>query len=376
MTTVSDTDIQVFANLANPSKTNIGDINAEESSTNIGLESEVHKLAESESDEEDDRKSEKSDKSCSSRKSKSSKASSKASTKVSSKASSKASDKPASKVSSKASSKASSRASSRVSSAKQSKVESLLKPMSYVSRKSEDMTHVSKQTNRTNASERSENTTPFDDFLRNKSSLGSLKTISELPLLSSQQIESDLSILDKQQVLMDMERLKLQGVKITKEWTINDRLDDMQFEVRRHMLHIDEMNNINMMRDGMRLLCSGFEMVNGRLGILELDGWGAEVCQDMEKYDNALGRIYRKYWRKSSANSPEMEIAFGLIGSIGMHHFKSKMQKGMFQKKSHNMFNSNTPSQTRVPSQTSTSQFKKPVQDSDSDSDSDESAPP
>jgi hypothetical protein len=189
-------------------------------------------------------------------------------------------------------------------------------------------------------------------------------------MLSSQQHDDEITILDKQQVLMDMERLKLQGVKLTKEWNLNDRLDDMQFEVRRHMLHIDEMNNINMMRDGMRLLCSGFEMVNTKMGILELDGWAAEVCSDIDKYDNALGRIYRKYWRKNGMSSPEVEIAFGLIGSIGLFHFKQKMQRNVFQNRTSTTQNARPAPMREQREQSTVEKF------SDSEYDSDESAPP
>ena len=61
---------------------------------------------------------------------------------------------------------------------------------------------------------------------------------------------------------MDIERLKMQGIKFSKEWTVEDSVEDMQYEMRRHMLHIDEMNNINMMRDGLRMMCTGIEMLN------------------------------------------------------------------------------------------------------------------
>lgn len=168
---------------------------------------------------------------------------------------------------------------------------------------------------------------PFESFIQ---SATNKRKIPPLPVLRDN--AHDLEALDKSQVLMDMQRLKMQGVQMSREWTVHDNLDDMKFEVRRHMLHIDEMNNINMMRDGMRLACSGFEMLNARMGFLELDGWASEVCADMDKYDNAFGRIYRKYWRRSAHSSPEMEIAMGVIASVGMHHFKAKMQKGMFQK--------------------------------------------
>lgn len=142
--------------------------------------------------------------------------------------------------------------------------------------------------------------------------------------------QSSALIMEKQNVLMDIERLKLQGIEFSKTWTLEDRLEDMQYEMRRHMLHLEEVNNMNMMRDGMRMICTGVEMVNGRMKLLELNGWAAEVCGDMSKYDPALSRLYRKYWRRSQSASPEMEIAMGMLTSMGMYHFKRKVSSRMF----------------------------------------------
>ena len=87
---------------------------------------------------------------------------------------------------------------------------------------------------------------------------------------------------------------------------------------------------MNMMRDGLRMMCTGIEMLNGRVKLLDLDGWSAQVCNDLSKYDPALSKLYRKYWRRSYSSSPEMEVAMGLIGSLGMYHFKRKISNNMF----------------------------------------------
>ena len=158
--------------------------------------------------------------------------------------------------------------------------------------------------------------------LDNRSDVGS--NVSRLPTNKEQEI------LEKQSVLLDMERLKLQGIQFTKTWTLNDRLDDMQFEMRRHLLHLDEINNMNFLRDGLRMACTGFEVLNRRWGLLELDGWSQEVCRDMSRYDNSMSRLYRKYWRRTSTSSPEMELGLALMGSVGMYHFKQKMSSQMF----------------------------------------------
>ena len=136
--------------------------------------------------------------------------------------------------------------------------------------------------------------------------------------------------LEKQSILLDMEKLKMQGIKLSKIWTLNDNINDMKFELRRHSLHMEELNNINFMRDGLRMLCTGTEMLNTRFNLLQLQGWSNDVCSNMDKYDPALSKIYRKYWKRSLVSSPEMEIAMGLLGSMGMYHFKQKLSNKFF----------------------------------------------
>ena len=144
--------------------------------------------------------------------------------------------------------------------------------------------------------------------------------------------DEESELLEKQQILLDMERLKLRhGVRLSKVWTVDDNIADMQFELRRHLAHAQEAHNVRMMRDGMRLACSGIELLNQRVGLLELDGWAAEVCSDMDQYDGALGRIWRKYWRYSHSMSPETEILYGILASMGMFHFKRKFSKTMMR---------------------------------------------
>ena len=132
-------------------------------------------------------------------------------------------------------------------------------------------------------------------------------------------------LIEKQSTLLELERLrKNHQVKLTKEFTLEDRLDDMTFEVRRHLLNIEEKNTLNYMRDGLKICFTGIEFANAKLGpFLELDGWANEMSTDISKYDSALSRLHKKYWRRSTM-SPEMELAMGLVGSIGMFHFKRK----------------------------------------------------
>ena len=116
---------------------------------------------------------------------------------------------------------------------------------------------------------------------------------------------------------------------MTKKWSMEDNLEDMLLEVRRHVMAEDEKKNVEFMRDGLRLFVTGIEVVNNRLGLLDLEGWANEASRDLEKHDENLGRIYRKYCRRSTSRNPETEIAMAIASSMGMHHVKRMMAKTM-----------------------------------------------
>ena len=135
--------------------------------------------------------------------------------------------------------------------------------------------------------------------------------------------DSEDVILSKQSALLDLDRLKLRGIKLTREYTLSDSIDDIEFELKRHLAHIEEDNTVKMLRDFMRIGCTGVELANAKLGLLELDGWSTEVCADIDRYDHAFASLYKKYWRRSQS-SPEMQIVMGLTASVSLFHLKKK----------------------------------------------------
>tara|TARA_B110001452_G_C15073206_1_gene374588 strand:- start:172 stop:771 length:600 start_codon:yes stop_codon:yes gene_type:complete len=132
---------------------------------------------------------------------------------------------------------------------------------------------------------------------------------------------------NKRSVLLDIYAMERRGVVFTKRWTMEDRLEDMMLEVRRHAMSEDEKKNVSMMKDGLRMFVTGIELVNNRLGLLDLEGWSNDASRELSKHDDNLGRIYRKYCRRSTSRSPETEIAMALVSSMGMHHVKRVMAK-------------------------------------------------
>lgn len=133
--------------------------------------------------------------------------------------------------------------------------------------------------------------------------------------------------LEKQAVLLEIDDLRSQGMNITKQFSMDDSLESMQFEVRRHLAHVDEVRMVAMLTDMFKMGLTGFEMGSKKFNFLDLDGYSAEVASDMSRFTPAITRLYRKYYRRS-VWSPEAELGFALCSSMAMFHFRKKFYDG------------------------------------------------
>jgi hypothetical protein len=107
-------------------------------------------------------------------------------------------------------------------------------------------------------------------------------------------------------------------------FSMSDTLPEMEFELNRHMANLATHNTVSFMRDSLRIIISGLEIGNAKLGpFLSIDGWAESVTHDMHRYDHALERIYKRYWRRQQM-SPLMELAWLILGSMLTWHFKTK----------------------------------------------------
>ncbi len=137
-------------------------------------------------------------------------------------------------------------------------------------------------------------------------------------------VDSTDVTMEKQASLLELQRLRQQGVNLSKNFTMEDSLQSMQFEIRRHVMEMQEGRTLGLMRDGMSLFFTGLEMANQKFGpVLDLNGWAAEVCKDKARFDPALARLYRKYYRRSQM-SAEMELMMAVGASAVMYHMSRK----------------------------------------------------
>lgn len=140
--------------------------------------------------------------------------------------------------------------------------------------------------------------------------------------------------MSKRAILLDLQQLAAQpGVKLTKEWTMDDRMEDMLLELQRHTLLLHEREGIATLRDGLQIAVVGIENLNKRMGLLDLEGWSGSVLRNVHKHDYNLSRIYRKWWKRGHSTSPEMDLAIAIFGSMTMHHLQRSMTREMMTRK-------------------------------------------
>lgn len=131
--------------------------------------------------------------------------------------------------------------------------------------------------------------------------------------------------LEKQGYLIELQALQAKGVKLSRDFSMKDSLTELEFEVQKQNSVLSAAAAVSNMKDMMRLAFNGAEMANARFGpFLCIDGWADSLTSDMKRFDSALEKLYKRYWRKQSM-SPIMELGMIILGSLAMHHFKTKL---------------------------------------------------
>lgn len=136
---------------------------------------------------------------------------------------------------------------------------------------------------------------------------------------------------EKHNALLEIERLRQVGAVATRQWSMEHELEDMHLEARRLQANLDETQMVAMMREFLQLGFNGIEWASSFAPMVHLDGWAAAMSSDMSRYDPALCKLYRRYWRRATS-SPEAELVMTVAMSMVSHHFKAKFQQARQQR--------------------------------------------
>jgi hypothetical protein len=149
------------------------------------------------------------------------------------------------------------------------------------------------------------------------------KAVPAQPKLSPEEL-----LREKFKVLRNLEALEKKGIKLTKKYNMDSSLQEMQGE---YEMIVDEREKSASCKFQGRMLMAaitGIEFLNNRFDPFDfkLDGWGEQLNENIDDYDELFGELHEKYKSKATM-APELKLLFQLGGSAMMVHMTNTMFK-------------------------------------------------
>ena len=152
------------------------------------------------------------------------------------------------------------------------------------------------------------------------------KNLSSIPSMSKEEL-----LREKFKYLKKLEELEKKGADLSKKYTMDSSLQEMQGEYE-SIIEAKEVDNSKKFQGKMLMACiTGLEFLNNKFDPfdLKLDGWSEQVNDNIDEYDEIFAELHEKYKSKAKM-APELKLLFQLGGSAIMLHmtntlFKSSM---------------------------------------------------
>ena len=145
---------------------------------------------------------------------------------------------------------------------------------------------------------------------------------------STPQMSKEELLREKFRYLRKLEALEKKGVDLTKKYTMDSPLAEMQGEYEMIMDEKAKQNSVKFQGNMMMAVINGIEFLNNRFDPfdLKLDGWGEQINENINDYDDIFSELHDKYKSKATM-APELKLLFQLGGSAMMVHMTNTMFK-------------------------------------------------
>jgi hypothetical protein len=142
------------------------------------------------------------------------------------------------------------------------------------------------------------------------------------------QMSSEEILREKLKILRKLEALEKKGIELTKKYTMDSPLAEMQGEYEMIKNEKEKGNSVKFQGKMLMAAVSAIEFLNGKFDPfdIKLDGWGESVSENLDEYDDIFGELHEKYGGKTKM-APELKLLFMLGGSAAMLHMTNTMFK-------------------------------------------------
>lgn len=146
-----------------------------------------------------------------------------------------------------------------------------------------------------------------------------------MPTNLSMAYDANEERIEKQACLVELYKLSRLGVRLTRDFNMNDSLFEMKLELSKQQDTQAMLDSVAAMRDHIAMGVQFIDLGNTMFGpVLALDGWAESVTSDMDKFNRPLQSLYYKYMRKKDPN-PILQLGLLLGGTMIATHFKNKL---------------------------------------------------
>jgi len=142
------------------------------------------------------------------------------------------------------------------------------------------------------------------------------------------QLSKEELLREKFAILRKLEALEKKGVELSKKYSMESSLMEMQGEYETIMDEKARQNSVKFQGNMMMAAINGLEFLNNRFDPFDvkLDGWGEQINENISDYDEIFAELHDKYKSKATM-APELKLLFQLGGSAMMVHMTNTMFK-------------------------------------------------
>jgi hypothetical protein len=164
----------------------------------------------------------------------------------------------------------------------------------------------------------------WDGFTKfNNVPLNPDKNLSDRPKLTPEE-----TLLEKFKILRKLEDIERKGAKLTKKYSMESPLAEMQGEYEMIIAEKERSNSCKFQGKMLMAAITGLEFLNNKFDPFDvkLDGWAEQVNENIDDYDEIFAELHEKYKSKAKM-APELKLLFQLGGSAIMVHMTNTMFK-------------------------------------------------
>jgi hypothetical protein len=142
------------------------------------------------------------------------------------------------------------------------------------------------------------------------------------------QLSKEEELREKFKYMRKLDDLEKKGITLSKRYNMDSNLDEMIGEYETIIAEKEKSNAIKFQGKMMMACITGLEFLNNKFDPfdIKLDGWGEQINENIEDYDDIFAELHEKYKSKAKM-SPELKLLFQLGGSAMMVHMSNTLFK-------------------------------------------------